>query len=288
MLFPAHDLRHFALTKADVDVVFATFHSETECIEHLFKSRWPNGFRCPACGHARAYTIASRRLPLYQCVSCRKQTSLIAGTVMEGSRTPLRKWLIAIQLLSRESGVTALRLASLIQVTYKTAWLMLHKIRCAIAEFDATQPLTGTIQAGLSHYDRLESIRRPRSFPFIVLGSLSESAHPVQVKMKIAPNRRGQPDLARHTLRSFCARHVHVSANMPKTITCRMGKQLNGLFWQAIFWINKTFNGLGTRHMQLYWDEYCYRKNRAFRNENTFAHLSGLCMGTGPRVSMTA
>lgn len=274
MRFPAHNPKRFALSKADLDAVFSMFDSEDACIDHLFHSRWPHGFRCPACGHERAYTITSRRLPLYQCAFCRRQTSLIAGTVMEGSRTPLRKWLIAIQLLSRESSVTAVRLSAWIQVTYKTAWLMLHKIRRAISACDAQEPIFGTVQAGLRYYDRLESIRRQRSFPFIVLGSEA----PFQVKMKLAPTRGGEPDLMRPVMLTFFAKHTHASASKPRPSHYRISKELNRLFWEAVSWINQTFSGLATRHMQLYWDEFCYRKNMARRGKDTFAELSRLCM----------
>ena len=262
------------------DSVFANFDSEDACIAYLFNARWPRGFRCPACGHSKAYAINSRRLPLYQCALCRKQTSLIAGTVMEGSRTPLRKWLIAIHLLSRENGVTALRLASLIRVTYKTAWLMLHKIRRAIAECDAKQPLTGTVETGLRYYDRLESIRRPRSYPMLVLGSVSEEGRPVYVKMKLAPMRDGRPDTSRPALRAFQARHVHGSVGRAVAFRMKINQGLHDLFGEAVAWINGTFHGLATRHMQLYWDEFCYRKNAMMRGEAPFVHLCGLCMGT--------
>lgn len=267
--------------KSKPDNLFYSLRSEEACIDHLFNSRWPDGFRCPDCGHARAYTIRSRRLPLYQCALCRRQTSLIKGTVMEGSRTPLCKWLIAIRLLSRERGITAVRLSSILKVTYKTAWLMLHKIRIAISELDANRPLSGTVQIGLRYYDRLKSIRRPRSYPFFVLAALSEENEPVQIKMKLAPTRNGHPDTARHTLRAFCDKHARASANESRRLTYRIAKGLHDSFRQAVQWINLTYNGLGSRHMQLYWDEFCYRKNLSLRNVNVFAHLSGLCMGRG-------
>jgi transposase-like protein len=65
------------------------FSTEEACINYLFQVKWPHDFLCPRCETRQAYTIYTRRLPLYECTSCRHQTSLTVGTVMEGSKTEL-------------------------------------------------------------------------------------------------------------------------------------------------------------------------------------------------------
>ncbi|THF75586.1 transposase [Cohnella fermenti] len=62
---------------------------ESACFEYFHQCRWPSAYRCPACGCADRYTISSRRLPLYECVRCRHQASVISGTIPEGTRTSL-------------------------------------------------------------------------------------------------------------------------------------------------------------------------------------------------------
>src|SRR5690554_457477 len=74
------------------------FDSEESAVSFLFCAKWPNGFRCPRCNHQEAYVITTRKQPLYECHSCRHQTSLTAGTVMENSRTSMFKWLAAFFL----------------------------------------------------------------------------------------------------------------------------------------------------------------------------------------------
>lgn len=131
------------------------FHSEDACVEWLFRVRWPEGFRCPCCGHSHAAVISTRRLPLYECRHCRRQTSLTAGTVMEKSRTPLRKWLYAMWLISHsEQGINAVGLQSLLSVTYKTAFYMLRKLRLVLGSFESRPLLTGDVQAGLDYLGR--------------------------------------------------------------------------------------------------------------------------------------
>jgi ribosomal protein L37AE/L43A len=64
------------------------FGDEGACRAYLFASRWPDGFSCPRCGGARAGEQPKRRL--WECRACGHQTSVTAGTVMHGTRTPLR------------------------------------------------------------------------------------------------------------------------------------------------------------------------------------------------------
>lgn len=86
------------------------FGSEEACRKRLFELRWPEGFRCPRCGCQDAYYLEKRSL--YQCIDCKFQTSLTAGTVMHRTRTPLVKWFWAIYLVATDKrGLSALALS---------------------------------------------------------------------------------------------------------------------------------------------------------------------------------
>src|SRR5215470_1672606 len=74
------------------------FATEDACRRYLMESRWPNGYRCPRCGHAGAYQVAGRGL--LQCRACRYQVSATAGTVMHRTRVPLRDWFWAAYLVT--------------------------------------------------------------------------------------------------------------------------------------------------------------------------------------------
>ena len=88
----------------------ARFPDDGACRQYLFDSRWPEGFRCPRCG-GRAATELRRRL-LWQCVSCRYQTSVTAGTVLHRTRTPLHLWFWAAYLMTTATpGISAVQLA---------------------------------------------------------------------------------------------------------------------------------------------------------------------------------
>lgn len=154
--------------------------SEQACIEMLYAARWPEGFRCPRCGYADYAVISSRRLPLYVCLSCRYQCSVTAGTVMERSRVPLRKWFQAIDIMAR-TGMNATRLSKMIGVTYKTAWLMMHKLRDAMARRNDAELLSGLVRfgigiAGKQTIPSLDGLH-PTESPFIIGGTVDAAGH---------------------------------------------------------------------------------------------------------------
>src|SRR3972149_6882615 len=121
------------------------FATEEACQEALEKARWPQGFVCPRCGHGKACRLGPRNL--LQCSACRRQASVTAGTVFHKTHTPLVKWFWAIWMVAQDKGgVSALRLARQLELRYRTAWTMLHKLRKAMGQRDATYTLTGSIE----------------------------------------------------------------------------------------------------------------------------------------------
>ena len=122
------------------------FRTEKACQKHLFDLRWPQGYRCPRCQHDQAYFHRTRHL--YACKACGYQTSLTAGTIFHKTRTPLRKWFWMIFLMGRQkSGTSMLSLQRILEIrTYKTVWVMGHKIRKAMAERDAGYKLAGLLE----------------------------------------------------------------------------------------------------------------------------------------------
>jgi len=109
------------------------FDSEEACAAYLFAARWPDGFRCPACGHAKAWPNRGKRFT-FQCAACGRQSSVTSGTVMHGSKLPFTLWFWAAYLVATHSnGLSALQLKSQLGIgSYKTAWLLLAKLRRAM------------------------------------------------------------------------------------------------------------------------------------------------------------
>lgn len=107
------------------------FSTERACRDYLEGIRWPDGFRCPACGHASAWRMGRE---MFSCRKCGRQTSLTAGTVFEGTRKPLSLWFRAMwHVVGQKNGVSALGLQRVLGLKrYETTWLWLHKLRRAM------------------------------------------------------------------------------------------------------------------------------------------------------------
>jgi transposase-like protein len=115
------------------------FHDEAKAFEHLERIIWAGGKVCPHCGgldritKVKANPAKRIRLGLWRCGDCRKQFTVKIGTVFEHARLPLNKALQAVYLMtSSKKGVSAHQLHRTLEVTYKTAWFLAHRIREAM------------------------------------------------------------------------------------------------------------------------------------------------------------
>jgi transposase-like protein len=115
--------------------IFTDANSAREHLEALY---WPTGPVCRHCGNADANRIKklkgkSTRPGVYWCNECDAPFSVTVGTVMEDSKIPLNKWVLAFQLMaSSKKGMSAHQLHRMLGVTYKTAWFLCHRIREAM------------------------------------------------------------------------------------------------------------------------------------------------------------
>jgi transposase-like protein len=110
------------------------FRSEKECLDFLIKKRWNNEPKCAYCGSANVSVHKEEgRTSRLQCSGCRKSFSVLVGTIFEASKLSLLKWFMAISLMiEAKKGISALRLSRNLDVNYKTAWAISHKIRKAM------------------------------------------------------------------------------------------------------------------------------------------------------------
>ncbi len=128
-----------------VDLTAAEFHDDAKARAWLEGSRWPNGPYCPHCGSVEALRMEGQahREGLFHCRGCRGQFTVLTGSVMESSHLPLSKWVLAIRLMTAsKKGMSAHQMHRMLNVTYKTAWFMCHRIRAAMTETDPA-PLGG-------------------------------------------------------------------------------------------------------------------------------------------------
>lgn len=128
----------------DLEELELNFSNEEACRDYLVSLRWPKGFICPVCGHSESWRLADG---LFKCKNCSRKTSVISGTIFEGTRKPLATWFRAIWwVTSQKNGASALGLMRVLGFgSYKTAWTWLHKLRRAMVR-PGRDKLDGTVQ----------------------------------------------------------------------------------------------------------------------------------------------
>ena len=115
------------------------FHDEAAAFAHVEAVLWPTGPHCPHCGCTGRITKIKPnpekrvRMGLHRCGDCKKQFTVTVGTVFEASKVPLHKWLQVVWLMaSSKKGVSSHQIHRALEVTYKTAWFMTHRVREAM------------------------------------------------------------------------------------------------------------------------------------------------------------
>jgi transposase-like protein len=169
------------------------YGTEAQCDAALEQARWPDSFRCPRCGSAAHGVNQDDRAKRFQCKSCRHQTTLTAGTVMEATKLPLTTWFLAIYLLSQaKTGLSALALKRQLGVSYPTAWRIHHKLMTAMADREARYILNGRVQIDDAYLGGERNGGKAgrgseNKVPFVAAVSLTADEHPLRVKLTPVP-----------------------------------------------------------------------------------------------------
>lgn len=280
------------------------FDTEEKCREYLYKIRWPEGFVCPKCGAKddRPFQIKSRHK--LQCRHCTHQTSVTAGTIMDKSRTPLRKWFLAMYLMGQDKrGCSALKLQQELGIAYDTAWTMAHKIRHAMGERDAQYMLSGVIELDDAFFGGVHAG-----------GKRGRGTDKAAVIVGVSLNEKGQPEFAHaqvcdsvngDRLREFAKKHIEPGSvissdglsayNKLKSEGYRLEaeafdpknapehlKWLHILVSNAKTFILGTYHGLAATHLQAYLDEYCFRFSRRAWHGQLFGRTLSACATVAP------
>ena len=279
------------------------FDTEEACVKALYAVRWPNGFQCPHCHHQCAYVICTRKVPLFECKACKKQTSIISGTVMEGSRISLRQWFQAIYLHAQPNSVNATQLSLIIGVTYKTAWLICHKLRFAMDQTESSELLTGLVRVSEAIYAKrlVPHLNwHDQEQPLLIGSSEDESGAIIRIKIEKQAKETMQSRYAAFTVDRFIRRYVKPEAAADVTVTRRIGRNVNRTLiyvaQDAETWLARVFLGIGSKHLQAYLNQYCFMFNhdknsmfgdllRSCVNSPTITYPSLIGRGTVSNIS---
>ncbi len=275
------------------------FPDDTACWTYLASCRWPEGYRCPRCGGGTAALLTARRL--WQCSACRYQVSVTAGTVLHKTRTPLHLWFWAAYLVIAMPGVSALQLQRQLGLgRYETAWMMLHKLRRAMA-VPEREPLHDRVEVGKCWIGGPEAGprgRRPDSKELVAVGVEVRASGSGRVRMSVIG------DASPRTFCAFVADNVTTGAVVHtdgwpayralarRGYQHRPGPQRAGrlvgeddddilprvqrVTRNLKTWLRGTYRGVSGEHLQVYLDEYSFRFNRCGSTMAAFHSLLGL------------
>ena len=185
------------------------FSAEAACRQYLFALRWPEGFRCPACGGTKRWAMQSH---LWLCADCRHQTSVTAGTIFQDSHLPLTTWFRAMwHLTSQKNGVSALGLQRVLGLgSYKTAWALLHKLRRAMVR-PGRERLRGVVEVDEAYWggEKTGVVGRLTHDKALIIVAAEEDGRGIgRIRL------RQIPDFSRHTLHGFIAEAVELGSTV--------------------------------------------------------------------------
>ena len=175
------------------------YGSEEQCRAALFQARWPQGFECPECGRKRCRCRCRLRCRnVFQCTRCRHQVSLTAGTVFANTKLPLRRWFLAMYLLTQsKNGLSAMALGRQLGVSYNTAWSLKHKLMQVMKERDESGRLGHIVQVDDAYLGgETRGGKRGRGAqgktPLVAAVQVTEEGRPVALRMSCVKGFRKQ------------------------------------------------------------------------------------------------
>lgn len=251
------------------------FSNEVQCQEHLASLRWQTGYICPKCGCRHGYRLSNGR---YQCVQCRHQVSVTAGTVLHKTHMPLTQWFLAFYFVGQDKrGISAVQLAAMLGTTYKTAWFMLRRIRIAMGQRDETHQLCGVIEFDDAYFGGPTTGKKrgrgtEKTKVFVAL-SLDEQGNPRFLKMRVTPNIK-QASVRKFAHAAFAngseilsdgycsyipALKNYAHEYQPYDPDSGLLHWLHIVISNAKAFILGTYHGLSKKYFQSYLDEYSFR-----------------------------
>ena len=262
------------------------FKDEQTCRNHFTAIRFRNGEYCPHCGHTHIHKFSDGKR--YRCAKCKKDFTIVTGTVFGETKLPLKKWFIAIYLLSNTSkGISSVQLAKHVGVTQKTGWFMDHRLRSAMKQnkgqlfgkIEADETFVGGLSKNMHESKREKAITGTGGTgKAAVMGLKSRDAK--EIRAQVVPS-VGMADLhkvinenvstgstlytdqwvAYRGLHQYVRGIVNHSAKEYVVGDCHT----NGIesFW-ALFkrGYHGVYHWMSAKHLQKYVDECAFRLNR--------------------------
>lgn len=281
------------------------YGTEQQCHATLFRMRWPEGFRCPYCGHLKYCEIQSRKV--YQCHRCHSQTSVINDTIFAATKLPLKTWFLGIYLITQsKDGISSLNLARTLGISANAALRMKHKLQQAMKERDDNKPLNGLILMDDAYWGgKKRDGRRGRGasgkMPFVAALSVTPEGHPLFLRLSHLDGFTKQEIVnwsSKHLTRGALvasdglncfpgvrdADCYHAPINTCGAVydEFKVFKWVNTMIGNVKNAIHGTYHSVSKNHLPRYLAEFCYRFNRRFQLDKMVDRLIYVALRTPP------
>lgn len=286
------------------------YGTEEQCQTAVERSRWPEGFSCPKCSHTSAYAYLRNGIKVFQCQSCRTQTTLTEGTIFHSTKLALHIWFQAMFFVTQnKNNISALELKRHIGVCYRTAWRIKHKLMQVMYEHEETTVLSGRVEIddaylGGQHPGGKRGRGSENKSPFIAAVQTNKNGNPVYAKFSPIKAFTLQ-DVAAWAKRSLSPHSTVISDGLScfTAVTAAgcehqqevVGTKRKSTDMNCFKWINTVLGNLkmsmsGTYHAfnfekygYRYLGEHQYRFNRRFNLAAMFPRLCSATAKTGKR-----
>jgi transposase-like protein len=275
------------------------FSDEQTCIDTVAAMRWPDGPHCPAClmPDTRQHWLKNQRR--WQCRDCGKQYSVKVNTIFEDSPISLQKWLPAMWLLANcKNGISSYEIARDIDVTQKSAWFMLQRIRLAMKHKSVLKLGSGGAPVEMDEtfiggkLKNMHKSKKPKGIGFseIASGSMAKTIVVGMLERKGRVRAEVVAERSQPTLHALINKHVQYGAtlmtdewggykgtDLTHGIINHAVEYVNGqVHTQGIenFWallkrsLGGTYISVEPFHLDRYVDEQAFRYNNRATKDN--------------------
>jgi transposase-like protein len=283
-----------------------TFGTEEACLQAVYEARWPRGYICPHCQHNDGYRLNSRPRTV-QCVLCKRQTSITAGTIFHRSHIPLTDWFLAIYLIAQDKGgISSSRLEHMLGISYPSAWFLNQRIHYAMSNRDENLTLAGYIELDEAFFGGKTHSKRNRKPPSdgkkqVLVLVEAEGWQAGNLVMKVIANdhledlkpvieNKVESDPPGQWFKSDAWGSHHVVMQFGHRIRMehipneRQDAELRCVslaISNAKAFFKGTYHNFCKKHLQRYLDEFCYRWNRRHQSHGLTLSLIRACSLAG-------